>query len=284
MSKSHNKKRNVGIIYEQMLRGISQSLVNNDNDKAATITSILKKHFIPGSELYKEFRLFNALVKTSINSEGLALRILDEAKNAAIDHDAPKLRREKAALIKEINYKINDSKFYSQRVNDYRSYATIQTLLNDWRKPKSHNLSRINSYEQKVCTWLLKEKIEDDANIKKTEEVDKLTVSIMTEKFNKKYLGTLNNIQVDLIREYVFSITSGDTSGFKKYLDDIKSSTLNELYNFKDTCNNDILNNKIDVIKKNIVELDTSIIDDESISKFLLVSGLRLELLENENV
>ena len=96
MGKAHNKKRNVGIIYEQLLQLIAKYLVEGNQDKHREGLAILKRNFKPESELYREFRLFNALVKTTVRNDSLAARILAEAKAAALDFDAQQLRREKA--------------------------------------------------------------------------------------------------------------------------------------------------------------------------------------------
>ncbi|MBK23586.1 MAG: hypothetical protein CME70_06225 [Halobacteriovorax sp.] len=283
MAKAHNKKRNVGIIYEQLLRCISESLVEGDELKAKVTSEILKKHFKPGSQLYREFRLFNALVKTTVKSESLATRILGEAKKAAIGFDKDQLRREKAALIKEINYRIDDQNFYHQHVGDYRSYATIQTLLNDWRRERASDLVRIAKYEDIVCEWLMTERVEEDVSYHRDEDVNSLSVKIMTEKFNKKYGQALNSDQAKLIQEYVFSLSSGDTGQFRKYLEYLRESTLSEIDYFSETCDNDVLNEKINVVRENVNDFKFTSIDDDVIAKFLLVSGLKKELLESEN-
>ena len=98
MAKTHNKKRNIGIIYEQLLRSIARFLVEKDEKKYKTALVILKSNFKPGSQLYKEFRLFNALVKTTVDSDSLALRILSEAKEAALEYDVHELQKEKSLL------------------------------------------------------------------------------------------------------------------------------------------------------------------------------------------
>ncbi len=283
MAKTHNKKRNVGIIYEQLLRSISQSLVEGNEDKAQVITQVLTDNFKPGSELYKEFRLFNALVKTSVSSDVLAGRILGEAKSAALDFNSTELRKEKAGLIKDINHRIDDKSFYGQRIKDYRSYATIQTLLNDWRDNKSAHISRVANYEDKVCKWLLQEKLEEDIDIHRNDDVDVLTVRIMTEKFNKKYDDTLNDEQAAIIREYVFALEQKDATSLIDYLSDIRESTLDELKVYSLACDNQTLNEKMNVIRENVVSLVPDEINDDAISKFLLVSALKQELLENDN-
>ena len=45
MKKSHNKKRNVGIIYEQLVLKLSQALVENDKKTFRETKDIIKKFF-----------------------------------------------------------------------------------------------------------------------------------------------------------------------------------------------------------------------------------------------
>ena len=81
--KSHNKKRNVGIIYEQLILTISKAIVENNLEDASRAKGIIKKYFKPGTELYKEHKLFQALIKPEINDASLATAILGEAKKAS---------------------------------------------------------------------------------------------------------------------------------------------------------------------------------------------------------
>ena len=284
MSKSHNKKRNVGIIYEQLLRTMAQALIDNDQKKYNNALSIIRNNFSKNSQLYKEFRLFNALVKTTVDSESLATRILNEAHKAALDFDKQQLRREKAQLIKEINHTFEDTSFYNQRIDEYRSYATIQTLLNDWRQGRDADLARIASYENKVCSWLMKEKVSDlPIQSLQDEGVSNLSVKIMREKFNKKYGNNLNTSQQELIKEYVFSKSNGQTEKFKAYLKELKSSLYAELCVYSDGCSNQVLNEKMDRVKSVIQEINTNEINDEAVSKFLVISQLKSELLEGDD-
>jgi len=283
MSKPHNKKRNVGIIYEQLLRTMSAALVEGNNKKYKTVLALVKTHFAPGTQLYREFRLFNALVKTNVDKESLATRILGEAKTAAQEFDKNQLRKEKAALIKDINHTINDMSFYSQRVDEYRSYATIQTLLNDWRSPEPSDIGRVANYENQVCNRLLAEKNDSPLSEHQNENISNLTVKIMTEKFNAKYGQRLNDEQRGLIKEYVFSTARGDTKKFKGYLNELKCSLLAEIDIFSERCDNAVLNEKMGVVRGSIDSLAIGSVDDTTVSRFLLVSQLKRELLEGES-
>ena len=286
MGRSHNKKRNIGIIFEQLVRYISLALVNKNNDKAITATSIIKEHFKPGTELYREFRLFNALVKTRVLSESLANRILSDAKQASRKFDSQALRHQKSSLIKDINHKLNDNEFYLQRIDEYRDYATIQTLLNDWRAGDRGDISRIAKYEDNVCRRLLSENktSHDGTSLSlKKDDVDSLTVKILTEKFNKKYGNSLNVEQQELVREYVFSLDSSNNSGFTNELSRMKKNTLHELRQFSKNCTNQVLNEKISEVIRKVDSIYLNEVNDDLISKLLVVSKLKEELLEISN-
>ena len=83
MNKSHNKKRNVGVIFELLLRCVSARLIEHDEKSAQVALDIISKYFDKESELYREFRLFNALAKSTVSDTAVAAGILSEAKQAA---------------------------------------------------------------------------------------------------------------------------------------------------------------------------------------------------------
>ena len=283
MSKTHNKKRNVGIIYEQLVRKVSESLVEGDMDRANVVLEILRRNFRKGSELYKEFRLFNALVKTTVSSDSIATKILSEAKTAARDHDAGLLRNEKSRLIKEINHTLDDSAFYSTRISDYRTYATIQTLLNDWRSGSDADIKRVALYEDKIHTWLVTEKPEQDLDSMKSEDVDKLTVKIMREKFNKRYGTSLTGNQRALIREMVFSKETGNLEPAKNLMQEQKDEVIAQIRSCQKNCKSEYSLKKLPLVLEAVRSLDTTDVSDKNIAKFLTTIKLGNELVEENN-
>ena len=86
----HNKKRNIGIVYELLLRHISNSLIENDISSVKKATLIIEKHLSKSSELFKEFRLVNALINSDVKNTEVAAAIMSEAKDAARRSDAEK--------------------------------------------------------------------------------------------------------------------------------------------------------------------------------------------------
>jgi len=280
MSK-HNKKRNVGIIYELFLRHIGSLILKNDKKSVGKATKIIENRFRKGTELYKEFRIFNALINSSIESEKLACDLIQESKNQAKSINQKKLQREKSFLIKEINYYLDDKNFYYRSIPNYRQYANLQNLINEWNSGELSNLKSSVEKEQKILNWLLRED-KDKKPILKNNESDSnsLVVGLMTEKINKKY-SNFSKAQKEIIQNYAL-YGGSDERKFLQYLSEKKQETLKEVNTYKRNCENKVLLEKIDDVYNNIKIVDVSKISDESIVKFLTITELLKELKNNK--
>lgn len=276
--RSHNKKRNVGIIYEQLLATVAAGIVENNSKKTSQGQTLIARFFREGTELYKEHRLFKAMVEPEIKDGSLATKILDEAKKAARSHHKTRLTREKNRLIREIN--INFGKdFYNTKVKNYTEYATVQTLLNDWRAYSNADISRVTLFEQKAHDILLKPKANKSLNELKDNQVDNLVVKVMTDKFNDKYSKQLSEVQQMLVKEYVFA-ENGDTKRFKSMLRKIQETVIKNLSNYEIECDNDHVANKINEVKEDIRSLNINTLDDNTMTRFLTLCDLSDELRE----
>jgi len=277
MSKrSHNKKRNVGIIYEQLLSTAAKGLVESNPAKIKKAQKIIRRFFKENTELYKEHRLFKALVEPYIKDGSPATKIMVEAKKAARNHSSEKLEREKSKLIREINYSFG-KEFYSQKVDKYTDYATVQTLLNDWRLYGNVDFNKVIIYESKVHKILTREKQERTLLQEHDKEVDNLVVKVMTEKFNDKYGRQLTDVQQLLIKQYVFA-EKGNTKGFQQMLNRIKETVVRDLTQYQVECDNDHVANKITEVKDDIRKLDINTLDDQTMTRFLTLCDLSEEL------
>lgn len=274
----HNKKRNIGIIYELFLRHITSLLINQKQSKVKEATAIIERRFKKGTELFKEFRIFNTLINTSLESEDLACNLVKELKQIAESIDQKKLQREKSYLIKDINYNLKDDDFYYRSIPNYRQYANLHNLLSEWKKEKpDQDLKSITEKEQKAVNWLLKEDKNKKVNVSfDNENINNLTVGIMTEKINKKY-QTFTSDQKEIIQNYALYATE-DREKFASYLSKKKKETLAEIANFKNDCDNNFIMEKIDNVYNKIQALDENNIDDSSVVKFLTITNLLSEL------
>lgn len=283
-SKGHNKKRNTGLLYEFLVAVISRSLVEGNQKASSQALRILRRHFKPGTELYKEFRLINALRKTTVSSEQVAGSILQEAKVAARSHDFKELDRQKSLLIRDINHIINDENFYDQQVSEYRFLATVQTLLNDWRT-RDVDLQRIASYEDLLVKHLTTEKIAEPDHLinDETPGEGRLLMKVMMKKLNEKYSGVLNDEQKSLIRAYAFSTANDDPESIKLKLAEVKGSLLASLDAFSsEHPENEYINKKLTSAREQLVSEQLNNIDDETVTRFMLYTKLAAELGSGE--
>jgi hypothetical protein len=275
----HNKKRNVGIVYEQLLRFISERLVKDDKRSAQAALNIIERRFNRQTEIYKEFRLFKALAQTTVSDTPIAAAILTEAKSAARRLDNKKLDIEKSHLIKEINYTLGVD-FYDRKIPEYKDFATIQTLLNDWQAGDRADLSRVVQFESKIIEKLLDKKdVPAPLEEQRSPVADKLVVKIMTEKMNQKWSSRLNSEQREILKTYAFHVDAGSHDRLRESLTKVKSDALKALSEFKRTNSNPILMEKIDAVSDSVREIDLNEINDETIAKLLTVSQMKSEIV-----
>lgn len=273
----HNKKRNAALIYEQLIRYISRALVEGKTEKASIANSIVKEHFSKGSQLYKEFRLFNSLMRTTVNDQKLALRIIDEARKASQDHDSKKLYLEKSKLIASINKRLDESNFFDIKVPEYRDLATVQTLLNDWRLPSVSNINRLVEYEMKVVTLLQSEKTLPP--LVESNNSSNLSVRLLTEKVSKKFSENLTKEQLQIVS----LSTKGDFGSLHPILEKTKISALKSMKMLRANSDNATINEKLESVESVLKSLDTKNISESNISKFLVITKLIEEANGDKN-
>jgi hypothetical protein len=280
MTNKHNKKRNVGIVYEQLLRFISKQIIEDKQPMARKAIKIIENRFRKDKELYKEFRLVNALANSTVSGTHVAAGILLEAKQAARRIDTKKLMKEKSLLIKDINYELNESEFFHTKIDNYKVYATIQQMINEWKKNDTSNLSDQIKYEKLVAEHLISEKKDMELN-NFDDRSDHLVFKVMSEKMNEKYSGTLTTEQKDIIRNY--AIYSDDPTSLAVFLESVKKKSLKALKSLRESSDNKTLLSKINVVYENINNLRTDNIDDDHVKKYLTVSQLKKQIMESEN-
>lgn len=285
MSKTHNKKRNTALLYEFLIRTISSALVENDKRKSSVALKILRRYFKPGTQLYKEFRIFNALIKTTVSSDSVATSILKEARTAIEVLDYEALDKEKSLLIRNINHVIKDENFYDQPVAEYRLYASIQTLFNEWRKPVgSADIVSLANYENQLREWLITEKKKEDHTlIDETPGTTRLLMKVMMKKLNEKYASSLNDDQREIIKAYAFSTANEDQTTIKKKLEEVRHGLLEAIDSYMtQKQDNTFVINKLQNTKSKILSESFDAVDDDTVSKFMLYSNLRHELTSTE--
>ena len=278
--KSHNKKRNVGIIYEQLVLKLSKAVVENDKKTFRDTKQIIKKYFKKGTELYKEHRLVNSLADFQTTQLSVIPTILDETKKATWRINERRLDREKSKLIRELNETFGKS-FYSTRVTNYRDLATIDLLLQEYRKGPNVDHAKLIEYSDKVSNILIKKKESKNVDNMKTPEINNLVVSLMREKFSKAYVSNLSKGQINLVNEWVLN---GTTPGLISEMKATKSMCLDVLKNYKQTCSNEFISGNLTEVYKNVNEtVFDNEISESHIIKTMTMHDIIKELSGDEN-
>jgi hypothetical protein len=271
----HNKKRNVGLIHEQLVRYVASSLIAEDKQAAEKAVQIITRHFKQGSELYKEFRLFNAMVNMPVGSRSLAERVLAESKNAAKSHSPQNLRKEKSLLIKDINTQLAESRrFYDIKVENYRLFATVQSALNEWRGNGSLELTEKARYEEAIVEWLSRD---THINEGKIETSDPLVRKLMYQKFENKYRDRLSESQKNVLECSIL----GDDKEFIEVIRETKARALVSLRSFEKKCDNKLLKENISKVREKVSLLEEDK-NDDVVAKTLHLVYLIEEMESNE--
>lgn len=273
----HNKKRNVGVIHEQLVRYVGSAIISGDEKAAEKAVSIITKHFKPGTELHREFRLFNALVNVPTGNPEVSKLIINEAKSAAKLHDKSKLSNEKSGLIKDINHSLSENRFYDIRVPNYRLYATVQSLLDNWRGSNILEIDESAKYEHSLVEWLSRS--DDSKNLEESAEHDPLVFKIMVKKFQEKYSNDLLSNQKKIVEMSLVK----DRNSMERELEKARKESMDSLVEFKKNCKNDFLLEKIDRVIKNIDGFKPT--DEKTnLSRTLQLLELVSELKEDSDV
>jgi hypothetical protein len=218
----HSKVKNTGVLFELLVRQITLEVLNGD--KTENAKNIVKEFFASGTELNKELRLYDLLLKEKYNSESKAEMFVDTVSQAHSKLNEVKLAKEKYNLIKQINEKFELEQFLSSPITNYKVLASIYKVFES-KKSENYDIkdvfnSKVTLIENIIARPSTKtNKIEDTKLIESYKQQDKdlrlLTYKILVETFNKKYTN-LDSNQKNLLKEYINNISN--TSKFKDYL------------------------------------------------------------------
>jgi len=149
MAKTHNKKRNIGIIYDQMISSLCESYIENDLETSKKLLKIIKECFKKGTQLQKELQFFNSFLKMRSLPENLSSEIIREAKTASRSHfDSKQLELEKSKLIKLLNYTFGKGVIFEKTMptkpTTQRGIKAQNSKLEKWCQNNFPNWTEIN--------------------------------------------------------------------------------------------------------------------------------------------
>lgn len=228
----HSKFKNTGILFELLVRQITLEVLNGDTSEKAK--KIVSEFFSPKTELNKELRLYELLMKEKYNSESRAEKFIDTVNEAHNRIDQKQLHKEKYNLIKKINESFDMDEFLSSPISNYRVLASIYKIFES-KKMNNYDIkdvfnSKITLIESITSNPAVKTQSKKDKLVESYKKQDKdlrlLTYKILVEQFNKKY-SNLNESQKSLLKEYINNLTN--TTGFKSYVENEIPNIVKEL-------------------------------------------------------
>ena len=233
----HSKFKNTGVLFELLVRQITLEVLNGD--KTENAKNIVREFFAPSTELNKELRLYDLLLKEKYSSETKADRLVETVCEAHTKLNYVKLSKEKYNLIKEVSEKFDLEQFLSSPISNYKVLASIYKVFESKRdenydikdifNSKITLIENITSKPAQVVKSTEDKKL-IETYIQQDKDLRLLTYKILVETFNKKYTN-LDSSQKNLLKEYINNITN--TTKFKDYVGTQLPTIISELNSIK---------------------------------------------------
>lgn len=279
----HNKKRNTGLVYEFLVRLMSEMLLENNNKPYKKSLDIIKKFYYKGSPLDKERQLFSAILENRNVSERVAAGILREVMEEAKKLDFRISDIKKSNLIKEIHFNFGKEFFSRYRMDDYKAYASIQLFINGCNPKRTiyegtHRVKLEESLMRFMCS-----SIPDD--IREEISGDYLTYKIAVKKFNEHYGSELSNSQKRILKEYILLEDSGDKSDVIRFFNGEKKEMYEILKNSsysKEFFEDEAMLERLDEVKNKLKDLDVFNPSDKVVEELMLFRQLVEEIESDE--
>jgi len=284
----HSKFKNTGILFELLVRQITLEVLNGDTTESAK--TIVSEFFSAKTELNKELRLYDLLLKEKYNSESRAEKFIDTINEAHSRIDQRKLQREKYNLIKKINESFNMDEFLSSPISNYKVLASIYKVFEsknydnyDVKDVFNSKITLIENITSKPST--LVESKESDRVVEAYKKQDKdlrlLTYKILVETFNEKY-SNLDDNQKNLLKEYINNLSN--TTGFKSFIEKEIPKIISEMKSLGKSINDKVTKIKlaetVSVLSKTKIG---KVVSDNHVSSLMISYELIKELKSKVN-
>ncbi|OVE73863.1 hypothetical protein BVX94_02555 [bacterium B17] len=270
MKIKHSKYKNTGILFELLVRQITADTLKGGDSPAI---DILKKYFVK-SELSREYKLYESILKSKVLSESHANVYIETTLSNSKHLNRSILKKQKYNLINEIKQNYDLSTFFGSQISDYKTLASIYTLLESTNITTPDNKQLIKNKINLLEHLTKKEPnlVENKENVLQEfstydKDLRSLTYRILLEKFNEKY-DILNQDQKQVLKEYINSVDS--TPGLRKFynskIDELKNTLSEQSKNTKDKATKI----KIQEVAKMLLKLDnTSKVNDDHLIDLL---------------
>lgn len=257
MKIKHSKYKNTGILFELLVRQATADTLKGTDSPAI---DLIKKYFVK-SELGREYKLYESVIKSKVLNEGRANAIISTILETSQKLNRTSLRKQKYNLIAEIKNQYNLDSFFGTKIKNYKELASLYTLIEGFNIKDVTDTNQLVDNKVTLLEYLTKQSIETEEVkedvLKEFQTYDKdlriLTYQVLLEKFNSKYQD-LSNDQKEVLKEFINAVDS--TPSLREFyntkIEELKSSLNKEAKSIKDKATQV----KVQEISKLLTELD----------------------------
>jgi hypothetical protein len=218
MQIKHSKYKNTGILFELLVRQITTDTLDGKNSPAK---DILKKYFVK-SELGREYKLYETLLKKTSLTEGKANVVVSTLIDSSKTLNRGAIKRQKYNLINEIQKHYDINEFFNHKLPNYKVFAAFYTLVEIANTPQGIDPEQAINNKVTILEHLTAAKITEDSlrseAMNEFEKADKgirlLAYKTLLESFNTKY-DDLHPRQKEILKEFITSVDN--TSRLKDF-------------------------------------------------------------------
>jgi hypothetical protein len=249
MQINHSKYKNTGILFELLIRQITNDTLDSKDSQA---TNILKKYFVK-TELGREYKLYETLLKKTSLTETKANIITNTLLDSSKSLNRGVIKRQKYNLIKEIQNHYDLNEFFNHKLPNYKVHAAFYTLLESYNSniptnPEQIINNKVTILEHLTAAQIKATKIKDEV-MSEFEKSDKdvrfIAYKMLLENFNVKY-DTLHTNQKTILKEYITSVDN--TSRLKEFYTNKINEIKTELTDLNKKTKNKVTKIKINEI------------------------------------
>ena len=249
MQINHSKYKNTGILFELLIRQITNDTLDSKDSQA---TNILKKYFVK-TELGREYKLYETLLKKTSLTETKANIITNTLLDSSKSLNRGVIKRQKYNLIKEIQNHYDLNEFFNHKLPNYKVHAAFYTLLETSNStnqidPEQIINNKVTILEHLTAAQIKATKIKDEV-MSEFEKSDKdvrfIAYKMLLESFNVKY-DTLHTNQKTILKEYITSVDN--TSRLKEFYTNKINEIKTELADLNKKTKNKVTKIKINEI------------------------------------
>jgi hypothetical protein len=182
-------------VFEALIREATVAIIKGSHDTKEKVVEIIKKHFVPGSVLYRDLQNYRSLYENQSLPREIAEKIVKEAKLASRLLDTEGLFLSQSDLIADVNKELTPAVF-NNFVPNYKTLASIAQMFSDKPSPKNTVILENSIIENMTLSESKQEAMEP---------IDNLIMTSFVKRFNEKYKDGLLENQKVLLNHYITS-------------------------------------------------------------------------------